>query len=107
MTKKYSSIEEKLAANSVVEGECWIWIGRRNSSGYGRLNLWDKELKKSYTVYAHREAYRLAKGYITKGEEIHHICKNRLCINPEHLELVSHKENCSPTNRKNGRRKYE
>jgi hypothetical protein len=43
--------------------------------------------------YAHRVLYRLVNGPIPIGAEIDHLCRNRSCVNPDHLEAVSHREN--------------
>lgn len=44
-------------------------------------------------VYAHRHAYELLKNPIPQGKELDHLCRNRECVNPSHLEPVTHKEN--------------
>lgn len=66
---------------------CWNWKrGLRN--GYGAP--WFKGRK---SEYAHRISYELLVGKIPKGMEIDHLCRNRACCNPSHLEVVSAKEN--------------
>lgn len=73
--------------------ECWNWTGAKIPGGYG--SIWDSETKKS--VMAHRKVYELCVGPIPEGFNwtIDHLCKNRLCVNPEHLELVSRGENAN------------
>lgn len=69
---------------------CWLWKGRvkaGNQQGYGALSLWGDEFT------AHRVSYELSKGPIPKGLHIDHLCKNRLCVNPAHLEAVPCKVN--------------
>ncbi len=67
---------------------CWIWQRSKTSMGYGNLRLNGKN------ILAHRYIYELVKGKISSNCEIDHLCQNHLCINPIHLEAVSHAENC-------------
>lgn len=66
---------------------CWLWMAGRQPNGYGRLRLDGK------AVYAHRFAYELLIGPIPKGLQIDHLCRVRHCVNPTHLEPVTHREN--------------
>lgn len=64
--------------------ECWPWLEGQSGGGYGCLTVsWtDQRL-------AHREAWRQWHGSLPDaGYELHHICRNRLCCNPLHLEVV-------------------
>lgn len=64
---------------------CWIWHTTGNRYG----NFWNGQK----TVKAHRFAYESLVGPIPEGQELDHLCRNTLCVNPDHLEPVSHQEN--------------
>ncbi|MBB5462900.1 HNH endonuclease signature motif containing protein [Paraburkholderia sp. Cpub6] len=66
---------------------CWNWMGSKCKDGYGKVNL--KIGGKRFSL-AHRASYFLHKGVIPAGLEIDHECKNRGCVNPEHLRAVTH-----------------
>lgn len=66
---------------------CWGWSGPMNRNGYGKLGIGQKR------VAAHRFAYQLLVGEIPEGLEIDHICRVRSCVNPQHLQAVTRKEN--------------
>ena len=67
---------------------CWIWQGSKISTGYGNLRIGDKN------VLAHRYIYEMVNGKIPEDLELDHLCKTPLCVNPTHLETVTHAENC-------------
>ena len=71
---------------------CWLWTGFQTGNGYGGFyvrSLYGRQGK----VQAHRWAYTYYKGPIEPGKVIDHICQRKLCVNPDHLEVVTHSEN--------------
>lgn len=66
---------------------CWVWQGNTDRNGYGRIKVEGRQ------DYAHRVSYRLRHGHIPSGKEIDHLCRNRSCCCPDHLEAVLHRTN--------------
>lgn len=67
--------------------DCWYWLLKPTMYGYGQFKL-DKK-----TLRSHRLSYELIVGNIPDGLCLDHLCKNRMCVNPEHLEPVTNREN--------------
>lgn len=67
---------------------CWLWIGRRDTWGYGVFVNAD-----GVGVGAHRFAYELVVGSVPEGKQLDHLCRIQACVRPDHLEPVTAREN--------------
>jgi len=70
------------------ESGCWVWTASLSSNGYGQINIGNNTPCK-----AHRVMFELVVGPVPEGLQLDHLCRNRACINPAHLEPVTHREN--------------
>lgn len=75
-----------------LDNGCMVWTGYIYPNGYATIGLGRKG---TGNEYIHRVAYELAKGKIPEGLVIDHLCRNRACANPDHLEAVTTKVNLS------------
>lgn len=68
-------------------GPCWLWTASLNNMGYGQVRV-------NYVLkLSHRFAYELLVGPVPAGLELDHLCRTPACVNPAHLEPVTHREN--------------
>lgn len=72
---------------SVTPFGCWDWTAYRDKDGYGSVKA-DGKMQ-----LAHRHVYSVLVGPIPKGLTLDHLCRNRACVNPEHLEPVTQRVN--------------
>lgn len=70
---------------------CWVWQG--GTSGNGRGGGYPRMSLDGQTVAVHRVMYTNVHGYVPSKKQIDHKCRNRCCVNPDHLEMVTHREN--------------
>lgn len=89
-----SEIQEKLKIRKLIEKAiidmatgCWLWQGAKDGSGYGKISINNKETR------LHRHVYEVLKEEIQFGLVIDHLCYNKNCFCPDHLEQVTVKEN--------------
>jgi len=67
---------------------CWNWCGSTNKvTGYGQIQI------NGRPELVHAVSYKLAGKIIPEGLELDHICRNRVCVNPKHLQPVTHRDN--------------
>lgn len=80
-------VGERFWAKVQKTDDCWLWTAGQAGAGYGQFSV------RGTHVYAHRWSYEQAKGAIPEGLVIDHLCRNRLCVRPSHLEAVTQRTN--------------
>jgi hypothetical protein len=78
-----STLARRLYDGSIRINGCRIWLGRKDKDGYGRIK------DRGSDRQAHICAYELARGLVPAGLQLDHLCRNRACIDAEHLEAVT------------------
>ena len=81
-------IQNKIEINPV--SGCWVWAGAKFMQGYGQIVIGGRQGRKRR---AHIIAYEEWIGSVPIGYELDHLCRIKLCVNPQHLEPVTHGEN--------------
>ena len=77
----------KVLASSLFE--CWLWTAGRDRHGYGQFAL---TINPTKMITAHRYAYETLVGVVPSGNDLHHICNIRTCVNPIHLTALKHSD---------------
>ena len=77
-----------------AESGCWEWTGAKSPIGYGSCtNYAEPDKGRRKNIAAHRLVWLLERGPIPPNLQIDHLCCNKGCVNPDHLELVTQREN--------------
>ncbi len=87
MSTSLTLMERFWAKVDKAESGCWNWTASLRNGGYGQFRVGD------VVNLAHRFYYEHVRGPVPVGLELDHLCRNRTCVNPDHLEPVTHTEN--------------
>lgn len=93
------SVDDRFWARVDALGPCWLWTGGKTSNGYGRFGVTSKDKR-----LAHIFAWTTLVGPVPEGLQLDHLCRVRLCVNPDHLEPVTPRENWRRSHTPVGRR---
>lgn len=94
---------ERIFQRVTYDHGCWTFAGRVSPTGYGRLGVKGG----AFTQVTHRAVYEYFNGPVPRGADLDHLCRNRACCNPAHLEVVTHEENMRRIRRTHCRRGHE
>lgn len=77
---------------------CWLWTGARfTSTGYGKMTRAHGSKGQLKYSTAHRLVYELLVGPLPAEMHLHHLCGTKLCVNPEHLQVVTRRDHANIT----------
>ena len=104
-TDPYMPIEQRFFSHVQKTESCWLWTARCRN-GYGQFRIGSRVRGDRKMVAAHRWYWELLNGPVPDGLEPDHLCRNRSCVRPDHLEPVTRQVNIlrSPLARFNGSR---
>jgi hypothetical protein len=89
-------LQDRLNARINKTDTCWLWTGKVDKTGYGSFGM--RVDQACRTRSAHKIVYETLVGPVPESMQLDHLCKIPLCVNPEHLEIVSPKENIMRSN---------
>jgi len=89
------TLTERIMSNVHVDmyTNCWEWQGANSGEGTGAGRGYGRMSIDGYTSAVHRVMWACVNGYLPAKKQIDHTCNNRICCNPNHLEMVTHKQN--------------
>jgi hypothetical protein len=87
MGRPKKDIVDSIAEKLLYSEGCWEWLGAHNPKGYALVKYNGRQ------TFAHRTVYEVLVGPIPEGLYIDHLCRNTGCVNPDHLEPVTMREN--------------
>ena len=91
--RKPTPITERIRESTVIDGDgCWVWQ-KPLQNGYGRMWVGSRLDGSRRFALAHDASYRASVGPVPDGMVLDHLCRNRACCNPAHLETVTQREN--------------
>jgi len=85
--KRSTPMIRRIDDKVLVGDDCWEWTAGRDRHGYGQLKI--SSAGRKTTARAHRVVYEIVRGPIPEGLTLDHLCRNRGCVNPSHLEPVT------------------
>lgn len=91
--RRPTPVLDRFLAKTFKTETCWLWTSTIDKSGYARISTGSMYDGTRTIAYAHRWAYEHFVGPIPTGLHIDHLCRVRHCVNPEHLEPVTCREN--------------
>lgn len=93
-TRFWDKVDKSSSTTGECDTPCWLWLGKISPQGYAHFHYDDS------VSCAHRYSFELNRGPIPDGMEVHHVCYNRACVNPNHLEIMTHEDNVRDAARK-------